>query len=118
MAEQVIQEKEEIKTAASVMPVFNVGDTVRVFYKILEAGKLRIQPYEGIVISKRGEGSSKTFMVRRIGADSVGIERIFPLLSPNIESLKVIKHGRVRRAKLYYLRDKIGKAAMRIKEAK
>ncbi len=119
--EQTAITKEETQTtskAGTVLPDFNVGDTIRVFYKIIEGDKLRTQPYEGIVISKRGEGTSKTFMVRRIGADGVGIERIFPLFSPNIDSIKITKHGRVRRAKLYYLREKTGRAAMRIKEVK
>lgn len=97
---------------------FHVGDTVRVFYKIIEGDKLRTQPYEGIVISKRGEGVSKSFTVRRIGADNVGIERIFPASSPNIDSIKLMRKGKVRRAKLYYLRDKVGRAAMRVKEIK
>jgi large subunit ribosomal protein L19 len=96
---------------------FNVGDTVRVFYKIIEGEKLRTQPYEGIVISKKGENVSKTFTVRRIGADNVGIERIFPIASPNIDSIKLIRKGKVRRAKLYYLRDKKGREAKRVKEA-
>lgn len=97
---------------------FRVGDTIRIYYKIIEGDKLRTQPYEGIVISKRGEGLSKSFTVRRIGADGVGIERIFPASSPNIDSIKITKRGKVRRAKLYYLRDKVGRAAMRIKEIK
>ncbi|MBT6401495.1 50S ribosomal protein L19 [candidate division WWE3 bacterium] len=98
---------------------FRVGDTVRVIYKIIEDGKFRrTQPYEGIVISKKGSKASKSFTVRRIGADNIGVERIFPLYSPNIESISVVKKGRVRRAKLYYLRDKTGRAAMRIKERK
>ncbi len=96
---------------------FRVGDTIRIFYKIIEGDKLRTQPYEGIVISKRGEGMSKSFTVRRIGADGIGIERIFPAFSPNIDSIKLIKQGKVRRAKLYYLRKKLGRAAMRIKES-
>jgi large subunit ribosomal protein L19 len=97
---------------------FRVGDSIRVFYKIIEGDKLRTQPYEGIVISKRGEGVSKSFTVRRIGADGVGIERIFPAHSPNIDSIRITKRGKVRRAKLYYLRGKVGRAAMRIKEIK
>lgn len=97
---------------------FQVGDTVVVHYKIIEGKKTRIQPYEGIVISKRGEGMSKTFMVRKIGADGIGVERIFPLYSPNIEKIVVKKHGKVRRAKLYYLRGKVGRAATKIKERK
>jgi large subunit ribosomal protein L19 len=97
---------------------FRPGDSIKVFYKITEGGKTRIQPYEGIVISKKGSGVSKTFTVRKIGADSIGVERIFPLHSPNIEKIEVIKKGKVRRAKLYYLREKVGREAMRIKERK
>lgn len=97
---------------------FQVGDTVVVRYKIIEGKKTRIQPFEGIVIAKRGEGMSKTFMVRKIGADGIGVERIFPLYSPNIEKIVVKKHGKVRRAKLYYLRGKVGRAATKIKERK
>jgi large subunit ribosomal protein L19 len=106
------------QTTEKALPEFRAGDTVRVHYKVTEGEKSRIQPYEGIVISLRGEGMSKMFTVRRIGADSVGIERIFPLFSPNIEKLEVVKKGDVRRSKLYYMRDKVGKAAKRVKEAK
>lgn len=94
---------------------FNPGDTVKVHYKIVEGGKSRIQPFEGIVISKKGVGVSKTFTVRRIGADSIGVERIFPLFSPNIDKIEVVSYGKVRRAKLYYLRNRIGKAATKVK---
>lgn len=97
---------------------FNVGDTIRVHYKIVEGEKTRIQPYEGIVISKRGSANSRTFTVRRIGANNIGVERIFPLLSPNIDRIDILKAGRVRRAKLFYLRDKKGRAATRVKEAR
>jgi large subunit ribosomal protein L19 len=85
---------------------FNSGDTVRIFYKIIEGGKSRVQPFEGIVISKKGTGVSKTFTVRRIGADNIGVERIFPLYSPMIEKVEVVKRSKVRRAKLYYIKDK------------
>lgn len=95
---------------------FKAGDTVTVYYKIIEGDKVRTQPFTGIVISKRGEGISKTFTVRRIGADGVGVERIFPLYSPNIEKLVVEKVGKVRRAKLYYLRKKVGRQASKVKE--
>ena len=98
------------------MKEFNVGDTIRVLYKIVEGEKSRSQPFEGIVISKKGPGVSKTFTVRRIGADSIGIERIFPLHSPNIEDIKVLKHGKVRRAKLGYLRGRIGREATKLSE--
>ncbi|MBI2414660.1 50S ribosomal protein L19 [candidate division WWE3 bacterium] len=97
---------------------FNVGDTVKVNYKIKEGESFRIQPFEGIVIAKKNAGISKTFTVRRIGNDGIGVERIFPKFSPNIESVAVVKRGAVRRAKLYYLRDKIGRAALKIKEPK
>ncbi len=93
------------------IPEFRAGDTVRVHYKIIEGDKVRTQPYEGIVISKRGSDVSKTFMVRKIGADSIGVERIFQLQSPNIEKIEVTKLGNVRRAKLYYLRAKKGREA-------
>lgn len=96
------------------MTEFNVGDTIKVSYKIAEGDKSRTQPFEGIVISKKGSGVSKTFTVRRIGADSIGVERIFPLHSPNIEKIDVLKAGKVRRAKLYYLRGKIGKGAQQV----
>ena len=89
---------------------------MRVHYKVTEGDKSRIQPFEGIVISKKGSNVSKTFTVRKIGADSVAVERIFPLFSPNIDKIEVVKKGSVRRAKLYYLRDRVGKAASRVKE--
>lgn len=110
--------EQETTVKTKEIPAFRAGDTVRVFYKIIEGDKSRIQPFEGIVISKRGSEVSKTFTVRRIAADNVGVERIFPLYSPNIEKIDVIKKGQVRRAKLYYLRDKKGREAMRIKEIK
>ena len=91
-----------------------VGDTVRVDYKIKEGDKERVQPFEGIVIAKKGAGEGKTFTVRKIAADGIGVERIFPLNSPWIEKLEVVKKGRPRRAKLYYLRERKGKAAMKV----
>jgi len=100
------------------IPEFRAGDTVRVHYRVIEGDKSRIQPFEGLVISIRGSDMSKTFTVRRIGADSIGIERIFQLKSPNIQKLEVVKKGFVRRAKLFYMRDKVGKAAKRVKEEK
>ncbi len=95
---------------------FEIGDTVRVFYKIVESGKERIQTYEGIVIAIGNKDHSKTFTVRRISYD-IGVERIFPLHSPRISKIELIRKGKVRRAKLYYLRSKTGKAG-RIKERK
>lgn len=100
------------------IPEFRSGDTVNIKYKIIEGNKERIQPFEGIVIARKGKGVSKTFTVRRIAADNVGVERIFPLNSPNIVSLTVVKRGVTRRSKLYYLREKVGKAAVRVKEKK
>jgi len=108
----------DVKDKKLEIPDFRPGDTVRLRYKIIEGDKTRIQPFEGIVISKKGSGLSKTFTLRRIGADSIGVERILPLHSPNIVDITVIKKGKVRRAKLYYLRDKKGREAMRIKDRK
>lgn len=93
---------------------FNVGDTVRVFVKITEGDKERIQPFEGVVIARRGGGTRETFTVRKVSF-GIGVERIFPLHSPLIDKIEVLKKGRVRRAKLYYLRGKKGKA-VKIKE--
>lgn len=95
---------------------FRPGDTVKVFYKIIEGGKTRIQPYEGICLARKGEGVSKTFTVRKIGVGGIGVERIFPYASPNIDKVTVTKKGNVRRSKLYYLRGRIGKAATRVRE--
>ena len=98
----------------SRIPEFKAGDTIVVSYKIIEGNKERIQDFRGDVINVRGEGKGKTFTVRKV-SNGVGVERIFPFSSPNIEKLIVNKYGRVRRAKLYYLRDAKGKNA-RIKE--
>ncbi len=95
-------------------PEFTIGDTVRVDVKIREGDRERIQAFEGTVIAKNGSGVSETFTVRRV-AYGVGVERVFPLHSPNVAAVKVIRHGKVRRAKLYYLRDRVGKAA-KVKE--
>ncbi|PHI21026.1 50S ribosomal protein L19 [Lewinellaceae bacterium SD302] len=101
-------------TPSSELPDFRAGDTVVVNYKIIEGDKQRIQSFRGDVIQIKGEGSTKTFTVRKI-SNSVGVERIFPLTSPAIDSIEVVKHGKVRRSRLYYLRDRVGKKA-RIKE--
>ena len=98
------------------IPEFRAGDTVRVYVKVIEGGKERIQPFEGVVITKRNEGLRSTFTVRKI-SHSIGVERSFMLHSPRIDRIEVLRHGLVRRAKLYYLRDKVGRAA-RIKEAR
>ncbi|MDA8088882.1 MAG: 50S ribosomal protein L19 [Nitrospiraceae bacterium] len=89
---------------------FNVGDTVRVFMKVIEGDKERIQPFEGAVIARKNGGTRETFTVRKISF-GVGVERIFPLHSPFIQEIKVVRQGLVKRAKLYYLREKKGKAA-------
>lgn len=89
---------------------FDVGDTVRVSVKVVEGDKERLQPFEGIVIARRGGGTRETFMVRKMSF-GIGVERIFPLHSQKIDKIEVLKKGRVRRAKLYYLRGKKGKAA-------
>lgn len=90
------------------IPNFNIGDTIQVHLKIKEEEKTRIQMFEGVVISKKGSSINQTFTVRKVSYGE-GVERAFPLHSPNIDSLVVVKEGRVRRAKLYYLRKKIGK---------
>lgn len=97
---------------------FAVGDTVKVNYRIIEDEKERIQPFEGIVIGIKGDKDTKTFTVRKIASNNIGVERIFPLNSPWIKSIKVVKRGKVRRAKLNYLRKRKGKAALDIKERK
>ena len=96
------------------MPVVRIGDTVRVHNRIKEGNRERIQMYEGTVIAKHGGGISETFTVRRISY-GVGVEKTFPIHSPNVEKVDVIRVGKVRRAKLYYLRDRVGKSA-KVKE--
>jgi large subunit ribosomal protein L19 len=93
---------------------FEIGDTVKVHYKIVESGKERIQVYEGVVIAIHNKNNDKTFNVRRVSYD-IGVERIFPIYSPKIIKVELVRKGHVRRAKLYYLREKSGKTA-RIKE--
>jgi len=95
-------------------PVLQIGDTVKVHNRIKEGNRERIQIYEGTVIAKRGGGITETFTVRRISY-GVGVEKTFPLHSPNVDKVEVVRHGKVRRAKLYYLRDRVGKSA-KIKE--
>ena len=96
------------------VPQFEIGDTVKVHVQIKEGDKSRIQVFEGTVIAKKHGGISETFTVRRV-AHGVGIERVFPVHSPFVDKVEVIRHGKVRRAKLYYLRDRVGKAA-KVKE--
>lgn len=122
---QWVSDQEDKKTVS-----FHVGDTVRVHYKLIEhekvAGKTkrevkeetreRTQVYEGIVLGIKGNSTNKMFVVRHLGVGAIGVERIFPLISPWIRKIEVKKHGSVRRAKLYYLRGRQGKAATRITE--
>ena len=96
------------------LPVFSVGDTVKVSYKVVEGAKERVQLFQGIVIRRHGAGARETFTVRKLSY-AVGVERTFPVHSPKIMALEVVTRGKVRRSKLYYLRDKVGKAA-RVKE--
>ena len=96
-------------------PVVTVGDTVRVHLKVKEGNRERIQVFEGTAIAKKHGGLEETFTVRRVSY-GVGVEKVFPLHAPSIEKVEVVRHGKVRRAKLYYLRDRVGKSA-KIKEA-
>ncbi len=114
MTAQAIQalEKEQLK---EFIPQFGAGDTVRVHAKVVEGTRERIQVFEGVVIRRRSGGVNENFTVRRIASHSVGVERTFLIHSPRIEKIEVVRSGKVRRAKLYYLRDLTGKAA-RIKE--
>lgn len=96
------------------IPAFNPGDTIKVHQRVVEGNKQRIQVFEGVVIARRGSSTNASFTVRKVSY-GIGVERIFPLHSPNIEKIEVTRQGRVRRAKLYYLRTRRGKAA-RIKE--
>ena len=102
---------EQLKTE---VPQFNVGDTVRVHNKIVEGTRERIQLFEGTVIAKKNGGISETFTVRRVSY-GVGVEKTFPLHSPRVEKVEVVRTGKVRRAKLYYLRDRVGKQS-KVKE--
>ena len=108
--DQINQENLKAET-----PVFNVGDTVRVSFEVIEGDKSRIQVFEGVVIAKRHGGISETFTVRRLSF-GIGVERTFPVHSPKVVKVDVVRRGKVRRAKLYYLRGRTGKAA-KVKEA-
>ena len=102
---------EQLKTE---VPQFNIGDSVKVYIRISEGEKTRTQMFDGTVIAKHGGGISETFTVRRVSY-GVGVEKTFPLHSPNVEKVVVFREGKVRRAKLFYLRDRVGKAA-KVKE--
>jgi len=104
----------ERQQAKSQVPSFRAGDTVRVHIKVAEGGRDRLQAFEGVVIGRRGGGLREAFTVRRI-SHGVGVERTFPVHSPRVEKIEILRTGRVRRAKLYYLREKVGKET-RIRE--
>lgn len=106
-------EKEGMRTD---LPEFNIGDTVKVFVKVVEGNRERLQGFEGVVIARKNGGIRETFTVRRVSY-GIGIERVFPLHSPKIDHIDIIRKGDVRRAKLYYLRERSGKSA-KIKEKK
>ena len=108
-----IQHLEEAQLRVDV-PDFTPGDLVKGTVRVVEGGRERSQPFQGVVIARRGGGLQQTFTVRRV-THSIGVERTFLLHSPRVEKIEVLRHGRVRRAKLYYLRDRVGRAA-RIKE--
>ena len=105
--------QDSLKTGDDI-PQINIGDTVKVSVKIREGERERIQAFEGTVIARKGSGVSETFTVRRVSY-GVGVERVFPIHSPNVAKVETVRHGRVRRSKLYYLRDRVGKAA-KVKE--
>ena len=112
-----IEQLEATQIEGKNVPDFRAGDTLKLAIRIKEGDKTRIQNFEGICIARRGNGVSETFIVRKIGANNVGVERIFPIYTESLESITVLRRGRVRRARLFYLRDRRGKAA-RIKELK
>ncbi len=111
MRNKYIEAFEQEQISKKSIPEFRAGDTLRVAVSIKEGEKQRIQNFEGVCISKRGTGTGATFIVRKIGANSVGVERIFPLYTDSVDSITVLRKGRVRRAKLFYLRDRRGKSA-------
>ncbi len=111
-------EKINLVTAPQIrkdLPIFHPGDTVSVHVKVIEGDKERIQQFQGIVMGIRGSGIGKTFRVRKI-SNGVGVERIFPIHSPSISKIELLREGKVRRAKLYYLRKLTGKSATKVKE--
>ena len=105
-------EAEQLKEVAE----FNVGDTIKVYGKIKEGNREKIQVFEGVVLKRQGTGARETFTVRK-SSNGVGVEKTWPVYSPNVEKIEVVRKGKVRRAKLFYLRDRVGKAA-KVKEKK
>lgn len=106
-------EKEQLKKE---IPQFKVGDTVQIKIKVIEGEKERLQAFEGICIERKGSGLSEVFTLRKIGAHGIGVERTIPIHSPRLSSLTVVKRGKTKRAKLFYLRGKVGKSATKVKE--
>lgn len=115
MKNRYIENFEKSQIGDKKVPQFKAGDTIKLGIRIVEGDKTRIQNFEGVCICIRGNGVDSTFTVRKIGANNVGVEKTFPLYSDSLESIQVLRVGRVRRARLYYLRNRKGKAA-RIKE--
>ena len=112
---QLEQEEIERLRADRAVPEFKAGDTLRVNVKVIEGNRERVQAFEGVCIARRNRGINSSFTVRKISYGE-GVERVFPLYSPRIDSIEVVRRGRVRRAKLYYLRGRIGSRSIRIKE--
>ncbi len=117
MRNKYIEAFEKAQIESKNVPDFRGGDTLRVAVMIKEGDKQRFQNFEGVCIARRGTGTGETFIVRKIGANGIGVERIFPIYSDSIESITVLRRGRVRRSKLFYLRGRRGKSA-RIRELK
>jgi len=110
-----VQQLERETITENRFPNFRVGDTVRVYVKVIEGNKERIQPFQGICIAKKKGGARESFRVRKISS-GIGVERVFPYQSPVLERVEVVQAGKVRRAKLFYLRDRVGKRATKIKQ--
>ena len=112
----IIREIQKDLIVVKDLPVFGAGDTISVSYKIIEGVKERIQQFQGVVLQRRGNGATETFTVRKMSGN-IGVERIFPITSPFLDSISIIKRGAVRRARIFYFRERTGKSA-RIREKK
>ena len=112
----IIREIQKDLLAVKDLPVFGAGDTISVSYKIIEGVKERIQQFQGVVLQRRGNGATETFTVRKMSGN-IGVERIFPITSPFLDSISIVKRGAVRRARIFYFRERTGKSA-RIREKK
>lgn len=117
MKNRYLESFEAAQIGSKVIPSFRAGDTVKIGVEIIEGTKSRVQAFEGTIISIRGNGVDKTFTIRKIGANGIGVERIFPIYSDSLKEIIVLRRGDVRRAKLNYLRERTGKAT-KIKELK